>query len=337
MSTRRSRRPTIIDVAARAGVSKSLVSLALRGDEGVSDATRARIRQAADELGYRSNSLARALVQGRTGQLGVIVTDLRNPYHTEVALGVETAAEAAGLGTFLANGRRDPTRLAQHLSAMLSLNMEGIVVVSSRVDYPVLAAAAKEVPVVVVGRPESTPPGLDSVANEDEAGIALAVDHLIDLGHHHIAFASSSTRPAAVARRRGYEVAVGRAGLGRPVAETIPDGRDRSAAVEALLQSPVTAIVTNNDLLAIEFLDRAVELGIEVPGRMSIVGYDNTDLAARVRPRLTSVDQRGPALGETAVALLLERLAGRVADRHEVLFPKLEIRTSTAAPGFLSI
>lgn len=112
----------------------------------------------------------------------------------------------------------------------------------------------------------------------------------------------------------------------------IPGDASRVDAVDALLRSPATAIVTNNDLLAIEFLDRAFDLGIDVPGRISIVGYDNTDLAARVRPRLTSVDQRGPALGETAVTLLLERFGGRGVDRHEVLFPNLEVRTSTAPP-----
>ncbi|MBF6214000.1 LacI family DNA-binding transcriptional regulator [Nocardia puris] len=334
MTIRRTRRPTIVDIAARVGVSKSLVSLALRGDEGVSDATRARIVQAADELGYRSNSLARALVRGRTGQIGVLVTDLRNPYHTEVALGVETAAEAVGLETFLANGRRDPNRMAAHLNAMLGLNMEGIVVVSSRVEYAVLAAAAKETPVVVVGRPEDTPPGLDSVANEDEAGIGLAVDHLIGLGHRHIAFASASRRPAALARRRGYEAALRRAGLEPLDARPVPLGAGRTEAIDAILRGRATAVVTNNDLLAVDVLDRAFDLGVDVPGRISVVGYDNTDLAARVRPRLTSVDQCGPALGETAVALLLERVAGRDADRHEVLFPNLEVRDSTASPAF---
>lgn len=331
MSTERPRRPTIIDVAAEAGVSKSLVSLALRGDDGVSEATRRRILAAADRLGYRSNTLARALVQGRTGQIGVIVTDLRNPYHSEVALGVEKAAEEAGLGTFLANGRRDAERMAAHVDALIGHNVEGLVVVSSRVDPAVLAAAAERLPVVVVGRPETLPDRIDSVAGDDESGARLAVEHLVSLGHTAIAFASASTRPAARARHRGYAAALADAGLegAEPVPVPIEDG---AGEADALLLGGATAALANNDLLAVELLNRGHEIGVVAPDRISIVGYDNTELAARVWPRLTSVDQRRTALGRTALSMLSERMAGRTAARREVIAPGLVVRASTTAP-----
>lgn len=331
MNRNRTRRPTIIDVAAKAGVSKSLVSLALRGDGGVSDATRDRILKAAAELGYRSNALARALVQGRTGQIGVIVTDLRNPYHAEVALGVEAAAEKAGFGTFLANGRRDPKRLADHVNALIGHNVEGLVVVSSRVDTAVLSSAAARLPIVVVGRPETLAAGLDSVSNDDDAGARLAVEHLIALGHRKIAFASASDRPAGRARRRGYEEALRRAGAGPADVHLIPD--DRGPAIDELLNGDATAILANNDLLAVDILGRTHELGIPVPERLSIVGYDNTELAARVWPRLTSVDQRRSELGRTALTMLTDRLEGATADRREIITPALVTRHSTAAPS----
>lgn len=335
VNSKRARRPTIIDVAAEAGVSKSLVSLALRGGEGVSEATRGRILAAAAELGYRSNALARALVQGRTGQIGVIVTDLRNPYHAEVALGIEEAAEDIGFGMFLANGRRDPERLAVHVNALIGHNVEGLVIVSSRVDESVLASAAKRLPIVVVGRPEALPEGVDSVANDDEAGARFAVEHLTALGHRRIAFASASRRPAGRARRRGYEDALARAGADFTRVCAIPDGADPGPAVDDLLRGEATAIVANNDLLAVEILGRAHERGIAIPDRLSIVGYDNTELAARVWPRLTSVDQHRSSLGRTATAMLAERIAGRTADRHEIMEPTLVPRASTAPPADL--
>lgn len=326
MTTNR-RRPTIIDVAAHAGVSKSLVSLALRGDDGVGPATRDRILRSAAELGYRSNAQARALVQGRTGQIGVIVTDLRNPYHAEVALGVEEAAENEGFGTFLANGRRDPDRLAAQVEAMIGHNVEGLVVVSSRVDPEVLSSAAERLPIVVVGRPETTTEGLDTVANDDIDGARLAAEHLINLGHKDIAFATASNRPAARARLRGYETTLRSAGL-EPRTHRVPD-----ESIDALLNSGATAVMANNDVLAIECLGRAHELGLQVPGRLSLIGYDDTELAARSWPRLTSIDQHRPALGRTALTLLKSRLEGRTEDHHETIPPTLVKRASTAPPA----
>ncbi|WP_192907132.1 LacI family DNA-binding transcriptional regulator [Glycomyces paridis] len=327
MTANRTRRPTIVDVAAHAGVSKSLVSLALRGDDGVGAATRDRILRSAAELGYRLNAQARALVQGRTGQIGVVVTDLRNPYHAEVALGVEEAAESEGLGTFLANGRRDPARLAAHVEAMIGHNVEGLVVVSSRVDPDILAAAADRLPVVVVGRPETRTPGVDSVANDDAAGAGLAAEHLIALGHKDIAYATASNRPAARSRLLGYETALAAAGL-RPRVHRLPDAHRRDA-VDALLDSGATAVMANNDVLAVECLGRAHERGLAVPERLALTGYDDTELAARAWPRLTSVDQHRPLLGATALALLASRLGGRTEDRHEIIPPTLVPRAST--------
>lgn len=328
------RRPTIIDIASAAGVSKSAVSLALRGDEGVSEATRQRIRAVADALGYRSNAVARALVQGRTGLIGVVVTDLRNPYHTDVALGVEELAAETGLRAIIAHGDREPDRLAQHLDAMVSLNVEGAVVVSSRVDPDVIAACATRIPLVIVGRPAIIPPGVDHVANDDGRGAALAVDHLAHLGHRSIAFLSNSDQPAALARRDGYIAALARWGGEPPLVLGAVSGDPLSHAIDTLLESDRTAVLTNNDLTAVALLDRAHDLAVAVPGRLSVVGYDDTTLAATIRPRLTSVDQLTRELGATAMELLAERIVeGRTTDRAVVLQPVLQVRASTAPPS----
>ncbi|MFB8127560.1 LacI family DNA-binding transcriptional regulator [Streptomyces bacillaris] len=327
-----SRRPTILDVARAAGVSKSLVSLALRGDAGVSESTRARITAAADQLGYRSNALARGLVQGRTMLLGVLLTDLANPYHTDVVAGIEESAGEAGFGVLLAHGRRDAKRLASQLDTLVQLNVDGVIAVSSWVDPADLQAAARRTPVVVVGRPEHPPAGIDTVANDDAAGVALAMTHLVGLGHREIAFVTTSRRPAAEGRRCGYETASHRAGLS-PHTVAAESVEELPLRVAPLLRSGVSALIANNDLTAVALLDIAHDLGLPVPERLSVVGYDNSTLAALVRPRLTSIDQPRPELGRTAVRLLLQRSGGRTTDRHEVLNPRLVARGSTGPYG----
>lgn len=322
-------RPTIVDVAARAGVSKSLVSLALRGDDGVSPATRERILAAADELGYRSNALARALRQHRTMLLGVVVGSLDNPYHTEVVESVERAAERHGLSVLLAHGARRAGRMAARLDALGDLDVDGLVVVSSWADPELLQAAARRAPVAMVGRSLEPVAGIDSVNNDDERGAALAVGHLVAAGHERIAHLTSSRRPAGLARRAGYENAMASHGLDRHV-RVIERGRDEPAGpgLDAALADGCSAVFARNDVEAFDALDHAWDRGIDVPAGLAVVGYDDSALALRARPRLTSVHQPRAEMGALAVELLRERWAGRTADRHEVLTPRLVVRAS---------
>jgi len=317
------RKPTILDVAARAGVSKSLVSLALRGDAGVGSGARARILQAADDLGYRSNTLARALRQKRTMLVGVVLSSLDNPYHTEVVAAVEQAAEAAGLSVLLAHGSRDRGRLSGRVDALLDLNVDGLVVVSSWLEAPTLQAAARRAPVVMVGRSLEPVPGIDSVNNDDELGARLVVDHLVGTGRQRILHVSSSTRPAGVARRLGYETAMRAHDLERFIQVAAPDRLGAHLADH-------DAVFARNDVEAFDVLDHALDGGLSVPGELAIVGYDNSALALRARPRLTSVHQPRDLMGARAVQLLTERLGGRTEDRHDVLAPTLVVRGTTS-------
>lgn len=328
-------RPTILDVAARAGVSKSLVSLALRDAPGVGARTRERILRAADELGYRSNMLARALRERRTMLIGAVLSSLDNPYHTQVVAAVEQAAEAAGLSVLLAHGSRERGRLDGRVESLLDLNVDGLLVVSSWVSAPTLQAAARRAPVVMLGRSLEPVAGIDSVNNDDEAGAALAVQHLVETGHERIAHLTSSRRPAGLARRSGYAVAMHAAGLDGAVRVIERErGAPAGPGVQAALDDGYDAVFARNDVEACDVLDHAWDRGIGVPDDLAVVGYDDSVLAQRSRPRLTSVHQPRTQMGELAVELLTERLAGRTADRHEVLAPRLVVRQSSgSAPG----
>lgn len=350
------RRPTIIDVAARAGVSKSLVSLALRGKPGVSEGSRARILRVADEMGYRSNVWARNLARGGEDLVGVLITDLGNSYHTDVVVGLEEAAQDEGLSVLVAHGMRSTDRLVAQLERQLALGVAAVVVVSSWVPPELLESAARRVPLVVVGRLQEQVPGVETINNDDAAGARLAVEHLVGLGHRRIAHLASSNRPAALERRRSYASAMRARGLGEHVTVIGPGGADEGIA--ALLRGTrrgdgtgPTAVFASNDPGALRVVDAALDLGLRVPTDLAVVGYDNSTLARTVRPRLTSVDQPRAQMGRLAMALLLERLrggggrarggsarggsdAGRVTarqERHEVVAPRLIVRGYTVA------
>lgn len=328
------RRPTIIDVAAAAGVSKSLVSLALRAEPGVSEATRARILHAAEDLGYRSNVWARNLVRGGENLIGVLITDLGNSYHTDVVLGLEEAAQEQGLSVMVAHGMRSTERLVAQLHRQLALGVAAVVVVSSWLPPDLLEASARAAPLVVVGRLPVAVPGLDTINNDDAAGTRLAVEHLASLGHERIAHLGISNRPAAQQRRAAYATTMRARGLAEHIVVVGPD--DVTEGVATLLRATAradgtgpTAVFASNDLGASRVLDAAIDRGLGVPGDLAVVGYDNSTLARTVRPRLTSVDQPRADMGRLALTLVVERLEGRVEPRHEVVAPRLVVRGST--------
>lgn len=316
------RAATIVDIARQAGVSKSLVSLAIRNDPGVSSKTRERILQVADDLGYRSNTWARSLVRGRTQLIGILLTDLRNAYHTDVVTGVEDEAARLGLQALISHGRREPRVLAQRLEAMVELGMEGIVVVSAHVPPGALSDAARHSPVVVVGRPPELPAGISQVHNDDEAGARLAVEHLLGQGHERIAYLQASTSPAALARRDAYRAVLEEHGLGPRVVS-----HEQLCDVLTTPDRP-TAVLASNDRGAATVLGVAHDLGLRVPDDVAVVGYDDTELARLLRPELTSIAQPRTDMGRRALELLR---GGEVT--HEVHQPWLVPRASSATAG----
>ena len=323
MSTSARPAPTIVDVARAAGVSKSLVSLAIRGDAGVSEATRMRILAVADDLGYRSNALARGLVRGRTQVIGLLVSDLSNAYFADVVEGIEADAEATGLGTIIGHGRGSEKVLARRLDELLDLGVDGVVVISAMLDATTLDHAAARRPVVMVGRPFTAPTRVSVVHNHDEHGATAAVEHLLALGHTRIAHVPSSQRAAASARLHAYERTMSASGLTPEVmdAETLVSRAGRT-------DGP-TACFAGNDRIAAGLLHAALARGVGVPDDLSVIGYDNAEVGRLMRPALTTVEQPREAMGREAMRLLMARIDGDREVEEVTLEPRLLVRAST--------
>jgi len=327
--------PTIRDVAERAGVSKSLVSLVLRGAPQVSAGRRADVLAAIEELGYRPNGSARSLTERRTRTVGVLLNDLRNPWFVDLLEGLNSRLHERGLRMLLGDGRLD-RRVDEALTqAFLEMRVDGLVLVGTQPESAAITEAAGILPTVVAGSRDPALSNVDVVANDDSRGTELAVDHLVSLGHRRIAHIAGSLGTVAALRGQGYLDTMRGHGLtGRIEACDMTEYGGYRAAVRLLSASAderPTAIFAVNDIAGVGALSAADELGIAVPERLSVVGYDNTYLAQLRHLSLTSVDNASYEVGRQAAKALLARMAepGRPAS-VELIQPTLRVRGSSA-------
>lgn len=331
----RSRPPTIKDVAERAGVSKSLVSRVMRGADGVSRRRRDVVLAAAEALGYRPNAAARSLVQQRSYHVGVVVSDLHNPFFAEVMDGIDEVASERGFRTLVATGNRVGEAEAAALETLLELRMDGVVLLAPRLPPTVVARAAGSVPVAIAGAVVRVT-GVDVVATDDVRGAELAVEHLVRLGHRRIGMVDGGAGAGAAERRRGYEAAMRRCGLAGHVQIARGDYTEEGgyAGARRLLDGePPTAIFASNDLAALGALEAIEEAGLAVPAGVSLVGYDNTALASLRHVSLTTVHQPRRQIGEMAMRALLRRIDGAVSRAQRVVLePRLVARETTGPP-----
>jgi DNA-binding LacI/PurR family transcriptional regulator len=329
------RRPTIRDVAERAGVSKSLVSLVLQGASNVSETRRRAVLEAMEELGYRPNRLARSLSAPRTSTVGVLLNDLRNPWFVELLEGLTATVHAAGVSPVLADSYTDRRVGRRSVEALLEQRVDGLVVVGTTSETPAIeAAAAAGLPVVLAGTREPHLPRVDVVVNDDEAGARQATEHLLALGHRRITHLQGPGEIAEL-RRAGYGAAMRAAGLEPCVVAGGMSEESGYAAARRLLTAPgwPTAILAFNDIAAIGVLSAAADHGLSVPGDLSVVGYDNTYLASIRHLSLTSVDNGNLAVGVQAGTYLLERLTlPDLPARLHLVPTALQVRGSTAHP-----
>jgi DNA-binding LacI/PurR family transcriptional regulator len=332
----RDRRPTLADVAASAGVSTALVSIVIRDAPGASAATRQRVRQAADELGYRPDNRARLLRSSRSRLLGVVF-GVQQAFHGDLVCGLYGAAERVGYALTLSavTPDRDERRAA---GGLLQDRCEALVLLGPQSPTAYLAELAARLPVVVVARAVRHR-AVDVVRTADDEGLHVAVDHLVALGHQRIAHVDGGRAAGAAERRRGYREAMHRHGIDAEVC-TVPGGPtedDGAAAAHALLGGPSaqrpTAVTVFNDRSATGVLDVVRRAGLDVPGEVSVVGYDDSRLARLSHIDLTSVAQDTAQMTSRAVARAVERIDGvAVTHREVVIPPRLVVRSTTAPP-----
>ncbi|MFI7676948.1 LacI family DNA-binding transcriptional regulator [Actinophytocola sp. NPDC049390] len=320
-------RPTMEDVAARAGVSRALVSLVMRGSPKVSTARRTAVLEAAAELGYSPHAMARSLASRTSHVLGVMVSDLHNPFWAEVVDGLDAAARAAGFELVINTGGRSPAREQQALRSLTSFRPAGLALLGPVVPSAAITSAA-DAPLVLVSR-SSRLSTVDTVNDDGHAGSALAVDHLVALGHREIVHIDGGAGSQSAPRRKGYRVAMSRHGLTPRVVHGEYTEAAGAAAVRSLRQ-PFTAVLAANDLNAVGVLSALAEAGLRVPADVSVVGYDNTWLAGLRHIGLTTIDQPREEMGRLAAEALIARVRGeRTSPARLVVRPTLVVRTTT--------
>lgn len=332
------RPPSIKDIARLARVSHSTVSRALQKSPLVNARTAEIIRQIAHESGYRASAVARGLVTKRTLTIGLVVTTIADPFASEVACGIEEAANDLGYSVFLADSNADPQRERQIVQSFAERRVDGIVVTSSRVGalyLPLLSEMG--VPIVLVNNQH---PGefVHSVTIGNIAGSREAANHLIGLGHRRIAYLGDQFGYQSDAERlAGYRQALDEARIPfLPELLVRGDGKPeeamRAMAELLALPEPPTAVCCYNDMSALGAM-RAIHLqGKRVPEDISLVGFDDLFLASYTEPRLTTVRQPMRRMGLLAMESLFRLMSGEDSEIRISVETELIVRESTAPP-----
>ncbi|MGI4779148.1 MAG: LacI family DNA-binding transcriptional regulator [Janthinobacterium lividum] len=332
---------TIKHVAQHAGVSVTTVSHVVNTTRHVSKAVSERVDLAIRELGYVPSAVARSLKRKSTHTLGMLIPNSSNPYFAEIVRAVEDRCFAAGYTLILCNTDDAPQRQSVYLKVLAERRIDGLVVVSTGGDDALVAQLrGLQMPTVLLDR-EIDDPGCDLVETAHKEGALLAVRHLIALGHARIACIAGPAHVSAGEERvEGWRQALADAGL-RPVAPPARGGFTSQGGYEAMhamlrgesVDRRASAVFVCNDLMAIGALRAAHECGVQVPDALSVMGFDDIELAAYTSPPLTTVAQPKDRIGALAVDMLLERLRGlRVETRKVMLQPELRVRSSTAPP-----
>jgi LacI family transcriptional regulator len=336
--------PGIKDVALHAGVSIGTVSNVLNRPDVVKEPTRRRVLDSISALGFVRNEAARHLRNGSSRVLGYVLLDPSNPFFADVARGAEDTARGAGMALFLCNSEEDPAREIEYLDILLEQRVHGVLITPVDGSAERLRTMpARGVPVVFLDRAASDTTGWCSVSVDDREGGDLAVTHLLEQGHTRIGFVGGPMSITQVAdRRHGSLRALERSGLPasrlvvlETTALTVAEGR---RVGQRLLGLPArrrpSAVFCANDLLAIGLLQQMIQHGVDVPGEMAIVGYDDIEFAAAAAVPLSSVSQPRYELGRRACQLLLaeaDARTTRVPHVHEQVefTPELVVRASS--------
>lgn len=331
----RARAVTLADVARLAGVSVATASKALNGRSHVRAETRERVREAAEQLSFSPNTMARSLIAGQTGTVGLLTSDLEGRFSIPILMGAEDAFGAGKVAGFLCDARGDAIREQHHVRALLNRRVDGLIVVGSRTDPRPSLGRDLPVPVVYTYAPSDDPEDLSIVCDNVRAG-RLAIEHLISCGRTRIAHITGDPDYGASRERaEGALAALRDAGLplvGEVRYGSWSEGWGRAAAAMLLDRHPdVDAIFCGSDQVARGVMDTLRERGRDVPADVAVMGFDNWEiLTTNSRPPLTSVDMNLQELGRAAARALFAALDGAPRSGLEALPCRLVIRGSTA-------
>ncbi len=330
-------RTTMADVARESGVSLMTVSRVINGKVDVSEDTRQRVLEVIDRLDYRPSGIARSLATRRTGTIGLVMPDVSNPFFSDVARGVTTAAYREDYNVFLCSSEEDSHRELDLLHSLEEKRIDGLILCSSRLADEVLAAALANFPSAVLVNRRWRETGVGTVLADDETGARMLVAHLLHSGRRRIGLlAGPPMSHSGSARLRGYQRALATAGfscedaLVQPCAPVVNGGLD--AALTLLAAQPqIDALFCYNDLVAVGALQACARLGRRVPDDVAVAGFDDIPLAALMTPALTTCRVPRYELGVRATEVLLTQIDGRPGECCEVVVP-VEMVVRASAP-----
>lgn len=324
---------TITDVATAAGVSPMTVSRVLNGRGGAGEETRQRVLEAAQALNYRPNAFAQSLKSDRSHTVGIVVPDIVNPFFPEIIRGAELVARPAGYTLLSCNVVEDPEREEEVLGTLLDKRVDGVIICSARLDEErLLRAVAPHRAVVLINR-SVTKRHAGTIEVDYRSGVEAAVTQLVAQGRRHFGFAAGlASSHGGRKRREGIDAALARHGLSLvfdlPCSPDLQGGADIAARFlpEA---ARIDAMICYNDLIALGLMKPLEQAGIRVPDDIAIVGCDDIPAASLVSPALTTLRIAKQDLGEMAMRMLLDRIAGRNAQQGIVIEPDLIWRATT--------
>lgn len=336
MEPEKVRAPNIRDVAARAGVSYQTVSRVLNDSPSIRPETRDRVQQAIEELGYRPNQAARALVTSRSRTIGVLSSQSTQYGPATSMSAIEVAAREAGYRVSITHmTSTETTSIRAAIDYLMSQAIEALVVIAPQVRvFEALSALSIDVPYVTLDARGSTI--AHSLSVDQIAGARMAVRHLIEQGHEEILhIAGPQDWIEAESRMQGYLQELGDQDLRMraPILGDWSASFGYYAGLELLRVRDFTAVFAGNDQMALGFLHACRDVGLDVPGDISIVGFDDIPEAAHFAPPLTTVRQNFAELGRRAVGILLAELRGDAVVEHQLVPPELVLRESTAPRG----
>ena len=335
---------TIYDIAQEAKVSVATVSRVLNGTAPVKESTRNKIEELIEKYQFQPNAMARSLLKKETGIIGVIVPDLTNPFFPAVFEGVEQEARQTGHTFLLCNTVGDYAKESEYLSLMREKRVDGLIFLGGRINLKQcdeqlaqeLAQHATIIPTVLVnGGLRNT--DITRVVTDEAAGTALAVKHLIELGHRHIGFIGGESHMSTTSvKMRAFRKTMKEAGLEVREEWVLPDSFSIDSGKRQMLKllemsSRPTAVFCVNDYTAIGAIKAAVENGMTIPEDMSVVGFDDIPLSHHFIPEITTVTQQANELGRTAVKVLRSMMNKEKVKKLTSLEPQLIIRQSTGA------